>query len=820
MRLLDALLVDARHSIRRLVQTPALSLTVVGSIVLVLAANTTIFSLLDAIVLRKVGGVAAPDELVSITAVDSRTDATGYFYADTVSAYRAAQRSFRHVAMYNGGGTFPVDIAGANVSVGLEAVSHEYFDVVQVRAAVGRVLQAHDDSGPVAIVISDRLARRVFQEPAAAIGKSLTVTGKAVEVIGVMPPGFTGLAFDGGADLWMSFTTLRTLLTNPNPAIRSPNLIGRLGQAVSIADARSELGARFPGIQAATIGLVPAGVRESVSRQRVALESAAHGFSGLRRQYGRSVVALMGLGLVLLAVGAVNLTGLLLARGLARRHAFAVHRALGATGARLLQQSMLDGVLLACAGLVVALPLSWWITSDVTPLLVARALPLQYELTPSTSVLVIATLSTIAIGLLIGAAPAVRAIRAGTSDVLHGQRAVARTLGRTGKAVLITQVALAMVLVSGAGLFVTTLANLYANDSQVRTKQIVWTRISQRVGLRTTPDEAYVRALIDELAKIPGADGAVLSSLYPAYLGFPGAMTNATVSRAGSPDGVTVTSVVEGVTPGFFDLFGISRLRGRDFAWTDHARGTPVGILSASLAARLFPEGDAIGRDVQMTQLGTVTRFTVVGLAEDAPIGRLDEPNVPVVYRPITQDLSRAIVPLAHVRVDGDLAAARENYVAAVNALGRHEVRALFTMDQWVRDALLQQRLVAGTSTAAAALAVGLASIGIFALLTFTVTARVREFGIRMSVGATRQSILAMMLRDGLWVVAAGVLIGVALAIGGSRFVRSLLYGVSATDPTMQVSAALAFVVVGVAAAWLPAWRASRTDPAVALRHE
>jgi predicted permease len=820
MRFLDALWLDARYSIRRLVQTPVLSLTVVGSIILVLAANTTIFSMLDAIVLRKVGGIAAPDELVSIAAVDSRTDATGYFYADTVSAYRAAQRSLRHVAMYNGGGTFPVDIAGANVSVGLEAVSHEYFDVVQVRAAAGRVLQGHDDNGPVTIVISDRLARRVFQEPAHAIGKTLTVTGRGVEIIGVMPPGFTGLAFDGGADLWMSFTTLRALLTNPNPAIRSPNLIGRLAEGGSIGEARSELAARFPAIQDATIGAVPAGVRESVSRQRVALESAAHGFSGLRRQYGRSVVALTGLGLVLLAVGAVNLIGLLLARGLARRHAFAIHRTLGATGTRLVQQSMLDGVLLAGAGLVVALPLSWWITSDVTPLLVARALPLQYQLTPSTNVLVLATLSTIAMGLLIGAAPALRAVRAGTSDVLHGQRTLARTLGRTGKAVLITQVALAMVLVSGAGLFVTTLANLYANDAQVRTKPIVWTRISQKVGLRTTPDEAYVRALIDELSKISGADGAALSTLYPAYLGFPGAITNATVSRAGSTNTAVVSSVVEAVTPGFFDLFGIARLRGRDFEWTDHSRGASVGIVSESLATRLFPSGDAIGQDVQMTQLGTVTRFTVVGVASNAPVGRLDEPLVPVVYRPITQDLSRAIAPLAHVRVDGDPAAARGNYVAAVNALGRHEVRALFTLDQWVRDAVLQQRLVAGTSSAAAVLAVCLASIGIFALLAFTVTARVREFGIRMSIGATQRSILSMILRDGLFVVAVGVMIGVGLATGSSRFIRSLLYGVSATDPVTQVYAALVLGVVGVAASLLPAWRAARTEPMEALRHE
>jgi predicted permease len=821
MRFIDALLVDIRYSLRRLVQTPAVSLTVVVSIVLVLAANTAIFSLLDAVVLRKVA-VASPDRLVAISAIDSRTDATGFFYADTVAAYRSSQRSLQSIAMYNGSGTLPVDVgAGDRTLFGLEAVSHEFFDVAQARAAFGRVLQSHDDTGAAAVVISDRLARRMFPEPAAAVGKSITISGKPVAVIGVTHPGFTGLAFDGGADLWLSFSTLRMLLASTTPGTRAPNLVGRLAEGVSLGEARAEIAARFPGIVTATIGSVPAGMRESVAAQRVQIESAAHGFSGLRRLYGRSIVALMGLGLVLLAVGAVNLCGLLLARSLGRHHAFAVQRALGASGGRLLQQSMLDGVLLACAGLAVALPLAWWVTSNVTPLLVARALPLQYRLTPGASVLMIATLATIAIGLLIGAVPARRALRATTTDVLHGHRSVARTLGRTGKAVLVTQVALAMVLVSGAGLFVTTLANLYANDSQVRTKPIVWTRIAQRVGLRTTPDETYVRALVDGLAGMPGADGAALSVLYPAYLGFPGPLTAAMVAPAASPPSdAAVTAVVESVSPGFFELVGIPRLQGRDFEWTDHSKGPAVGILSQSLAARLFPSADPIGQALRVSQAGTTIQLTVVGVAGDAPIGRIDEPHVAVVYRPITQDLPRAIVPLAHVRVNGDLAAARDNYVAVVNGLGRHEVRALFTVDDWVRDALLQQRLVAGTSTAAAALAVALASIGIFALLAFTVTARVREFGIRMSVGATRPAILAMILRDGMAVVIAGILIGSVLALGGARFVRSLLYGVSAADPLTPIVAALVFIVVGLSAALLPAWRASRVDPAVALRHE
>lgn len=819
MKLADALRLDLRYSLRRLIQAPGLSLAIILTSVLVLSANATIFSLLDAVVLRKIA-VADPDGLVAISFSDARSNAVGYAYRDTVDAFRSAQQSLTNIAMYNGGGLFRLDNDGqGEIDAGAEIVTPEYFDIVRVRAVAGRLLTADDRE--LTLVISHRLASRLYGDPSQAVGRTVKITGHSIPIVGVLEPGFHGLTFDAGADLYMGFATLRTLMTSTNPGVRAPYLVGRLASGVTIDQARAELGARWPSIQAATIDGVPAAMRPSIGTQRLHLESAATGFSGLRRQYGASLIVLMALAIVLLGIGTVNLSGLMLARGLARHHEFAVQRALGASRARLLRQSMLDGVLLAVAALIVAVPIAWALIGRVEPMLMARALPLQQQLTPTLPVLALATLTTLVMGIVIGVLPAHHALRADAADAIHGARAVTASMGWTGRGVLITQIALAMVLVTSAGWFVATLANLYENDASTRTKPILWTRISPRPGVRPQPTEASIRALVDKLSASPAVDAAALSFYYPSYLGFPGVVATTTIGRAGAnTQSDALSGIAEFVTPGFFDLFGITRLRGRDIEWTDTAGTLPVGVISESVASRLFPSSDPIGQALQVLNQGVVTTVTVVGVVANAPIGRIDEPEVPVVFRPMLQDASRGLNPLAHVRVAGDLTAASDSYVAAVNSLGTHMVRALFTMDEWVDSSLLQQRLVVAVSGGAAAIAMVLAAVGVFGALAYSVAARVREIGIRISVGASQSSVLRLIIREGALVIGAGIAIGGMLALSAMRFVRSLLYGVSGSDPRTLLYAGLVFVLVGAAASMIPALRASRIDPVQALRHE
>jgi putative ABC transport system permease protein len=815
----DALWLDVRHCLRRLRQSPGLSFVIIATIVLVLVANVAIFSLLNAIVLRKVS-VPAPDEVVGISAADAKTNQTGYFYADTVAAFRSAQRSFTHLAMYNGGGTLPVELPNVPaITSGLEVVSPEYFDLMRVTPLAGRFFGAADDGGAPAVVLSSRFAERLFGAAAAAAGQTVIVSGIQATVLGVMPPGFTGLAFDAGADLYVSFPALKVFLVTTSPGTRAPTLIGRLAPGVSFDEARAELAGRWSSIQEATIGTVPAAMRAQVGTQRVQIEPLAHGFSGLRRQYGMSLQVLMGLAAILLAVGAVNLSGLLLARSIARDHQFAIQRALGASGTRLIRQSVIDGVLLAGAGLVIALPLAWWISAAVGPMLAPRALPRQYELTPSFGVIAIAVVVTLITGILMGVLPARRALAASITNAVRTNRSLASGLGWTGRTVIVTQVALAMVLVSGAGLFVATLANLYANDSSARTKPIVWTRLGSRTDVRSTPTETDIRRLHEALSTVNGVDAAALSFYYPAYLGFPGVTRNTTISLA-RDTATSITGMTEFISPRFFEVTGINRVRGRDFDWTDGPKAPAVAIISESAASQLAASGDPIGQELQVVNNGVQSRVVVVGVVADAPIGRLDDPHVPVVFRPMTQNLVQAVVPIAFVRVAGDVATVRDSYVNAVNGLGRNQVRALFTMDEWVDGALLQQRLVAGVSSTAAFMAVLLAALGIFGVLAYSVAARSREIGIRMSIGATPSSIVRMVVREGVIVAALGIIVGGPIALAASGLIRSLLYGISARDPKVLVAAAVLFVITSLSAAGLPAWRASKVSPVDALRQE
>jgi predicted permease len=443
-------------------------------------------------------------------------------------------------------------------------------------------------------------------------------------------------------------------------------------------------------------------------------------------------------------------------------------------------------------------------------------------MTPDVRVLAIATVVAIVTGLLVGIVPAWRAANGRVGAALRPGRSIAQTLGRPGRLLLAAQVALSMVLVVGAGLFAGTLSRLHANLDNVRMRPIVWTRLARNPGDRATPlGRPYFQELVRRLSEIRGVDAAVLSGIFPAALGNASGLRTESFAPADGPEPSPVaTGLTEFVSPGFFDMFGIARLRGRDFTWDDDGRARTVAIVSESLARKLFPTGDVIGRRVRVSSGPARTDVEIVGVVADAPIGGVREPNVAVVFRPMMQDLTRAQVPMTFVRVSGDLRVVRDGYVRVVESQGHHHVRALFTLDQWIDFALVQERLIAGLSTSAAALAVFLACVGLYGQLAYAVASRVREIGVRMALGATHTVVVQMIVRDGLIVVVPGVLIGVPCALAAATLVRSQLYGLAPHDPTTIIGAAVVFTVTGFVAALVPALRASKIDPMDALRYE
>jgi predicted permease len=815
--MLDALWIDIRHSLRGLRRSPGFSLVVTATFALAIGANITIFSLLNAIVLRTVSA-RDPDRLVSISTTDIRTNQAGPLYFDTFVAYRATQQSFSEMSMYLSA-LLRVEARTATADGVFEGVSPEYFDLLGARAAAGRFLTDTDARNPVA-VISDRFRQRIFGDGAAVIGDTVKMDGKPVTVVGVTAPGFAGLQFDGGTDVFLPIAVARSLSGDTRP-VRARYIVGRLRPGVTIAQVRTELRARWSAIQEATLPpSLPAAEREALRSQRIEVEPLATGISGLRMQYGTSLVVLVALTGVLLAIACVNLAGLVLARSLTRRHQIAVRLALGASRGRVIQQSLIDGVLLAVGGFAASLPFAWWTIRVFTAAVsIARGTPMLQRLTPDARVLGVATLITLLIAVVIGILPAWRAVR-GMPDGLRPGRAIAGTLGRSGRLLLVAQVALSMVLLVGAGLFVGTLSRLRANDASLHSRRIMWTRLSPTPGDREPINRSYLQALLRQLEGIQGADAAALSALFPAGLGFPGQLPTERYSRADAGTSAELAGLTESVSPGFFSMFGIPRLRGRDFTWADDGSAPPVVMVSESLAHTLFANDDPIGRRLRMSSDRGPKEFEIIGVVADAAIGRIRDPHQPVVFRPILQEPAQAQFPLAHVRVTGDLKTVRDAYARVIASQGRHFVRAVFTMDEWVDHALLQERLTAGLSMFAGVLTVVLACVGIYGLLTYAVTARVREIGVRLALGATRARVVRMIVREGLAIAVSGVLIGIPCALGAARLIRSQLYGLAPNDPATIIGAAVVFIVTGFVAALVPALRASKIDPMDALRQE
>jgi putative ABC transport system permease protein len=814
----DALRLDVRHSFRSLRRAPAFSLIVIATLTLAVGATAAVGSLLNAVVLRRLA-VPSPEQLVVLSALEPRTNVEGYFYADTVKALCATQRSFAQLSMYSGGGLARVETrSGVFENAVTEYVSPSYFDMVGARAAAGRFFNDSDDA---VVVISEAYRRRIFGN-AIGVGEAIKFNAVPATVIGIAADGFEGLRFDGVVDIVVPFL-MRTADDDPSRPIRSPQLVGRLARGVSINAARAELLARWPSVQAATLpAKVSEAEREALLRQRVDVAPLASGFSGLRSEYGTTLWVLLALMGILLAVACANLAGLTLARSLTRRHQVAIRLALGGSPRRVFWQLLVDGLLLSAVAFAGAVPLAWGIIRAVTAsLLFGRTSSKFLTLTPDAGVITATALLTVCLGLAVGVVSAWQSVTVHVDESLRRGRGTTGSLGRFGRGLLIAQVALSMTLLVGAGLFTATLAHLRANDTSLQSQRIVFTRAYREPGDRQLLPPGYYQTLVTELARMSRADAAALSVYYPTYYGLKAAPlpTDYHYTRA---DGVTPldgTVLTEFVSPGFFDLFRLQRLQGRDVSWNDGLGKPAVALVSASLARALSPTGNVVGQRIRIAGPQR-TDVEVIGVVADAPYGKLDDPRPLVVFRPIMQEVTRAQFPMAYVRVSGDLATVRDGYTRVVKSLGHRSLRAFFTSAEWVNHALLQERFTAGLATFAAALTILLACMGVYALLAYSVTARLREIGVRLALGAERKAVVWMIVRDGLAIAVPGVLIGAPCAWAVARLVRAQLYGIGPGDPRMLLIAAAIFLATVLAASLLPALRASRVAPVEALREE
>ena len=813
--MLDALLHDLRYAARHLQRSPGFSAAAILTLALGIGANTAMFSVLNALVLRTLP-IKDPHGLVGV----SSRSAQGQLRLTLISAVPELQREgpFADVCGVNGGGIFAADVNGAPLQTAIALVTGRCFNVFGVEPMLGRAITDQDAPiyarGNLVTVIGHRFWARMFGSDPNVVGQTVRMEGVELTVIGVMPPGFGGIQADVGVDIWVPFYTISPIRAD-RPAGAS-HILGRLKPGVTLAQAEAELVTRWPALLEATVPpALAAPERRQFVESRARVERLATGVSFYRDRYERPLTIIFGLTLVLLALACVNLGGLLVSRLAERGAELGVRVALGGSGARIAQQMMIESVVLSLAGAALAVPASFAFVAVLASFVPNPLVERTVSFTPDLRVLAATAACGVAAGLLTSLVPIWLAWQRRGAITFAWDRTVASHTNRWARALLVAQVALSVVMLASAILLGRSLYLLQRVDLGVRAENVLNVRIMPLPNAYRTIDNAsYYPALLDQVSALPGVRAVGLSRVFPRLVG---PFTGQVIRFAGQPEG-ELRAQVETISPGFLEAVSAPLLRGRPPAWSDHARSQPVALVSNSLARQLAPDGDVLGRRVRF---GAEERdIEIVGVVGDISMGnpRLAAPAV--LYRPTLQMGLFANYPNLMAAVSGDPLAIAPAIRDILKQAGREYAHDIRRLDDLFVEAPAAERMGATLAGATAALAVLLAFIGIYSLLAYSVSRRTREIGVRVAIGADRADVLRMVMKEGLILATIGTVVGVPAAIAAGRILGTLLFGLTASDPIVLSSTAAFFVALGLVAGLVPAFRAAAVDPAIALRAE
>ena len=810
---------DIRFGTRFLLRSPLFAATALLSLAIGIGANTTIFTLVDLLMLRDVN-VAEPQQLIELDRV-TRYGRGGSFSYPIYRRVRDENTVFSGtIAMSRRTVAASVDSSGTQPAG--RFVSGNFFEVLGVSAALGRVLTPENDRidaplGPAQAVISDRWWRREFGGGPDVLGKIVRADSVPFTIVGVLPREFEGLILGRPADFYIPVAS-EPLIRQPSWLDKPDNnwlaIVGRLKPGATAATAQVDLRtifARFTEDFAATLKHPAA--RQDFRSQQLLVESARHGLTDLRRQLSSPVLLLMGAVTLVLLIACANVINLLLARAVARRREIALRLAIGASRGRLVRQLLTESLILGLAGGALGLVLASW----GTPLLVLLASrgesPLTLDFSPDGRILLFTAAIALLSSLLAGVLPALRSARVDITPAFHASSPTT-TAGRGSirwtHALIAAQVALSLVLLVGAVLLVATLRNIKGFDPGFDREHVLLLNINPaKTGYKDDRLRQYFRDVLTHVRGLPGVTAAGLSAVTPIS---GGGMDLPMVVEGRAPESRTMV-YSNWTSDGFFATLGTRVLRGRDFRPEDPT----VAVVNEALVRRYFPSSDPIG---QRVRVGGAEPIEIVGVVASAKYMSLRERDMPTLYGYLLGGGGLGQLELS-VRTSVDpraLAATIRREVAAVApAATISDVRTLAAQ---VDRSLGIEHLVARLLGAFAVLALLLASIGLYGVLGYSVARRTAEIGVRIALGARRPTVLRSVLAQ------SGKLVGVGSAIGAlaslllTRFLGTLLYGVTPTDARVILLSVSCLFVAGLSAAALPAWRASRVDPLIALRHE
>ena len=813
LRFFDDLIGDLRYSCRTFVRNKGFALSAVVTLALGIGANAAIFNLIDALLLRSLP-VGHPDQLLQVTKAEPGGPPDEHFSYPMVLALDDRQDVFTGIAGFSGA-QFTAGSGGSMQRVRGAYVTGAFYETLELAPVAGRLLTRSDDvaGAPLVAVASYGYWQQQLGGSLASVGQPIALSGKRVTIVGVSPRGFTGANVGAVAELTLPIAALPEI-EPPMAGLLGPGnswlrVLSRLRPGVSQAEATARLAAGWPDIAERSIDPKWSATRKAtITGVRAALRPGATGWTYLREIYVRPLQVLMGVVALVLLIACANVASLMLARANARQKEIAVRLAIGASRARIVRQLLVESLTLSLAGAVAGIVMSRVVGDLILGVIATPQTSPVFDLTPGWHVIAFTSAVAIVTAILFGIAPALQSTSAGPAPALKDDARTSTGRSRLLPALVAAQMALSLVLLIGAGLFIRTLRNLQAFDPGFRSDSVFVVGLEQRPGVLS-------EAQLDDVRRLPGVQSVSIATHTP--------LSGSTWGEPALPAGQTLperdTAVFIGASPDFFTTLQIPIVAGRAFTAADTREAPAVAIVNERYAAEFFPNQSPLGRRLSAIVRREKRELEIVGVVPSAHTSGLRKAAPRTVFVPYAQLAGNPPTNLL-IRASGPTAELTRVLRARLQPLQPQAPIDVEHLSSYVDATLVQERMMATLATGFGGLALALAGIGIYGLLAYGVTRRTREIGIRMALGASRGGVTALVLRSAWRPVLAGLAVGLPAAWAGSRLIESMLYGLRPMDPVAIGGAALVLVLIAHLAAYLPARRAARVDPLIALKCE
>ncbi|HTU50340.1 MAG TPA: ABC transporter permease [Acidobacteriaceae bacterium] len=879
---LDSLLLDMKISLRTLAKSPGFTAIALLSIALGIGANTAIFTLIHQVILRDLpvrdpqqlvtfgtstgGGILGGVDL----------GVNSMFPWSFAHQLQSNPGPFQGIASYSSfAPTVSVlppssasahDSASSAVLVRAVLVSGNYFSVLGAQPLFGRTINPSDNTTPgsgAVVVLSEHFWRQSLSADPDILGKTITINRTPFTVIGVMPRQFHGIKLQiDPAALWTPIMMQSVILQQPSflgpDAPYFLEMFARLSPAASTSRAALEQSQLWlnqqihAGVRATESGTISAARQQEINRLNLPLISAQRGVSSMRGQYGSSLIILMAVVILVLLIACANLANFLLARAATRQREIATRLALGSSRRRIIRQSLMEALSLSMVGGLIGLGIAFAATRALIAFVSQGSTNTTLSSTPDATVLLFTLAASLFTGLLFGLAPAIVSARTGAAGSLSSNARTAQSSqGRASrlwpKMLVTAQIILSLLLLVGAGLFLRSLRNLQQQDYGFNRTHLLLADFDPKIaGYKSTQMAALDQQLIDRLSALPGVRSVALANTLPIQLGTE--QSSFKISGYTPAPKEDMSSTIDRVSSRYFQTVGVPILSGRSILPSDTASSFKVVVVSESLAKHFFPKGDAVGHILTIDDDNIKGPWQIVGVAKDTRSGNpRDKTSFPTTYLPLAQidpwttaanafadpapasaanstptpreENQDAFASSILVRTSGDPAQSATELRAAVRSIDPSlPVHHIITIHDQISSLMTHDELIATLTGLFSVLALLLTTIGLFGVMSYNVVRRTNEIGIRFALGARRTTVLWMILRESLLLLAFGIGVGIPLALGAARLVRQQLYGLGAIDPATCVTAIAVVIVMTLFAAWLPAQRATKVDPMIALR--